>query len=70
MPTVVKIATPEHSANATFKTFSTWFRARYFSAMRRLAITKPINAALTTTANFANEPMFSIFFNCSAAASS
>ena len=57
MPTVVKIATPEQSANATLIVFSTLLRALYCFSTRFFAQTKPSNAAQITTANLAKAPI-------------
>ena len=68
IPTVVRIATPEHNAKPILMIFSTWFRARYCPCTRFFAQTKPTKAAQITTANFAKEPILSTFANCCAAA--
>ena len=56
MPTVVKIAMPEHNAKAIEMVFSTWLRARYCWEIRWRAYAKPNNATEITTANLAINP--------------
>ncbi len=57
MPIVVKIATPEHKIKPTLIARSTWLRARYSWLIFFFAQTRPNNAAQTTTANLAKEPI-------------